>query len=66
MELVLVEIGADDAQAAGVVGGAKAHLVLLRHIVEVQPLALAVGHDALGPDDLAVVAAVQPSPRPRR
>ena len=49
----------DDAQAAGVVGGAIAHLVLLGHIVKVQPLAVGGGHDALGPQDGAVFAGVQ-------
>ena len=59
VELMLVQIGADHAQAAGVVGGAEAHLVLLGHVVEVEPLAVGSGHDALGTDDLAVVAAIQ-------
>ena len=59
VELMLVQIGADHAQAAGVVGGAEAHLVLLGHVVEVEPLAGGSGHDALGADDLAVVAAIQ-------
>ena len=59
MELMLVQMGADHAQAAGVVGRAEAHLMLLRHIVEVEPLAVASGHNALGTDDLAVVAAIQ-------
>ena len=59
VELMLVQISADHAQAAGVVGGAEAHLVLLGHVVEVEPLAVGSGHDALGTDDLAVVAAIQ-------
>ena len=37
LQAVLLQLGADDAQAAGVVGGAIAHLVLLGHIVKVQP-----------------------------
>ena len=59
LQAVLLQLGADDAQAAGVVGGAIAHLVLLGHIVKVQPLAVGGGHDALGPQDGAVVAGIQ-------
>ena len=57
-ELVLLQLGADDAQAAGVVGAAVADVLLLRDIVEVQPLA-AAGNDALGPEDGTVVAGIQ-------
>ena len=59
MEPVLVQIGADYAQAACIVGGTKTHLMFFGYIVKVEPLALTIGHNALGPDDLAVFAAVQ-------
>ena len=60
MELILLQPGADDAQPAGVIGGAAADLVLLGHEVVVQPLAaVGSGHDALGAEDGAVLAAVQ-------
>ena len=36
-----------------------AHLVLLGHIVKVQPLAVGGGHNALGPQDGAVFAGIQ-------
>ncbi len=59
-ELILFQLGADDAQTAGVVRRAAAHLMLLGHIVEVQPLAAVGGRDdTLGPQDRAVFAAVQ-------
>ena len=59
VQLMLAELGADDAQSAGVVGGAIAHLVLLGHIVKVQPLAALGADDALGAQDGTVFTAVQ-------
>ena len=50
---------ADHAQSAGIIGAAVAHLVLLRHIVKVDPLALTGRHNALGAQNHAVNTAVQ-------
>ena len=58
-ELVLLQLGADDTQPAGVVGMACPDLMLLGDEVELDPLAALAVHDALGPQDLAVVAGVQ-------
>ena len=58
-EPVLLQIRADDAEAARVVGMTGADLVLLRHVVKFNPGAVLPGHDALGPEDAAVLAAVQ-------
>ncbi len=55
---MLFELRADDAQAARVVGMTRADLVLFGHVVEFEPAVLAV-HDALGAQDVAVVAAVK-------
>ena len=58
-ELVLLQLGADDTQPAGVVGMACPDLMLLGDEVELDPLAALAVHDAFGPQDLAVVAGVQ-------
>lgn len=55
---MLFELCADDAQAARVVGMARADLVLFGHVVEFEPAVLAV-HDALGAQNVAVIAAVE-------
>ena len=55
---VLVQLAADDAQLAGDIGAAGADLVLAGHHVELVPGVAAV-HNALGTQDLAVLAAVQ-------
>ena len=54
-----LQLGADDTQPAGVVGMACPDLMLLGDEVELDPLAALAVHDALGPQDLAVVAGVQ-------
>ena len=54
-----VELRADDAQAAGVIGMARADLMLLGHVVELDPRAVRAADDALGPEDLTVLAGVQ-------
>ena len=58
-QLVLFQLRADDAQAAGVVGMARPDVVLLGHVVEFDPLAVLAADDALGPQDLAVLSGVQ-------
>ena len=55
---MLFELRADNAQTARIVGMARADLMLFGHVVEFEPAVLAV-HDALGTQDVAVVAAVQ-------
>ena len=55
---ILFQLGADHAQLSGDVRGAGADLVLAGHHVKLVPGVAAV-HDALGPQDLAVLAAVQ-------
>ena len=57
-QLRLVQVCADDAQTAGVVGMTCADFVLFGNVVELDPAALAV-HDALGAEDLTVFAGVQ-------
>ena len=42
LQLALVQLCTDDAQTAGVVGLAGAHLVLAGHIVELQPAGITV------------------------
>ena len=56
---MLVDLGADDAQAAHDVGRAVAHIDLAGDIVKVDPLAVLPGHDALGTEDRAEDAAVE-------
>ena len=58
-QLLLVQLRADDAEAAGVVGAAGPDLVLFRHIVELHPGAVRPAYDALGPENPAVPAGVQ-------
>ena len=48
---MLVDLHADHAQAAGVIGCAVANLVLAGNVVEVQPLAVGEGQDALRAQD---------------
>ena len=55
---MLFELRADNAQTARVVGMTRADLVLFGHVVKFEPAVLAV-HDALGAQNVAVVAAVQ-------
>ena len=59
VQLMLAELGADDAQAAGIVGGAAAHLMFFGHIVKMEPLAALGRNNALGTQDRAVFAAIQ-------
>ena len=53
------QLSADDAQLADHSGRAHAHIVLLGHIVEVDPAAILAGNDALGPQHHAKAAGVQ-------
>ena len=55
----LLQFGADDAQPAGIVGPALPDLPLPGDKIELQPAPLTIGNDALGPEDLAVLTAVQ-------
>ena len=48
---MLVDLRADHAQAAGVVGRAVTDFVLAGHIIEMNPLAVGGGQDALGAQD---------------
>ena len=57
-QLVLLQLGADDTQPAGIVGATLTDLELLRHQVEMEPgLPVVTGHHALGPEDIAVILA---------
>ena len=64
VQLMLAELGADDAQAAGIVSGAAAHLMFFGHIVKMEPLAALGRNNALGAQDHTVLAAVQGSQDP--
>ena len=55
---VFIDFGADDAELAGDVGAAVSYVGLARNIVEVDPVAVFAGNDALGAEDHAEVAAV--------
>ena len=56
---LFVQLGADDDQLAAHIGTAGADLPLAGHIVELQPAVGAAVHDALGPQDHAVLAGIQ-------
>src|SRR5699024_6312749 len=56
---LLIQLRADDAQPSRDGGGAVAQVDLARHKVKVDPLAVRTGHNALGTEDHAVLAAVQ-------
>ncbi len=56
---VFVDLGADDAELAGDVSAAVSNVSLARNIVEVDPVAVFAGNDALGTEDHAEVAAVE-------
>ena len=56
---LLVQLRADDAQPSRDGGGAVAQVDLAGHKVKVDPLAVRTGHNALGTEDHAVLAAVQ-------
>lgn len=56
---VFIDLGADDAELAGDVGAAVSYVGLARNIVEVDPVAVFAGNDALGAEDHAEVAAVE-------
>ena len=58
-QLVLFQAGADDAEPAGVVGAAAAHVKFPGYHVEVEPATLGVGDNALGPEHGAVGPGVQ-------
>ena len=49
-----VQVGADHAQAAGVIGTAVAHNDLSGHIVKLEPFTGCILQDALGAEDPAV------------
>ena len=55
----LVQLGADDAQAAHHIGGAEADIVLAGNEVKVDPLAVLTGHDTLGAQDDAVLTGIK-------
>jgi len=56
---VFIDFGADDAELAGDVGAAVSYVGLARNVVEVDPVAVFTGNDALGAEDHAEVAAVE-------
>ena len=58
-DAVFIQLGADDAQAAHHVGSAVADIQLAGDEVEVDPLAVATCHDALGAQNDAVLAGIQ-------
>ena len=58
-DLMLVKLGADNAQLTGDSSAAHADIVLQRHIVEVNPAAVCTGHDAFSPQHQAAVLRIQ-------
>ena len=58
-DLVLVEVGADHAQATDNVGTAHTDIHLLGNVVKVEPLAVLATKDTLGAKHLACLAAVK-------
>ena len=58
-DAAFIQLGADDAQAAHHVGSAVADIQLAGDEVEVDPLAVGTGHDALGAQNDAVLAGIQ-------
>ena len=56
---VFVDLGADDAELAGDVRAAVSDVGLTRHVVEVDPVAVLAGDDALGAEDHAEITAVE-------
>ena len=58
-DAAFIQLGADDAQAAHHVGSAVADIQLAGDKVEVDPLAVGTGHDALGAQNDAVLAGIQ-------
>ena len=50
-----VQVGTDDAQAAGIVGAAVAHIDFTGNIVKLEPFPGRVLQDALGPQDFSVL-----------
>ena len=58
-DAALIQLGADDAQAAHDVGSAVADIQLAGDEVEVDPLTVAACHDALGAQNDAVLAGIQ-------
>ena len=56
---VFIDFGADDAELAGDVGAAVSYVSFARNVVEVDPVAVFAGNDALGAEDHAEVAAVE-------
>ena len=55
----LVQLGADDTEAAHHIGGAEADILLAGDEVKVDPLAVSARHDALGTQNDAVLAGIQ-------
>ena len=49
-----VQIGPDDAEAAGVIGAAVPQINLSRHIIKLEPRAGRVLQNALGPEHFSV------------
>ena len=58
-DAAFIQLGADDAQAAHNIGSAVADIQLAGDKVEVDPLAVGTGHDALGAQNDAVLAGIQ-------
>ena len=58
-DAALIQLGADDTQTAHHVGSAVADIQLAGDEVEVDPLAVGTGHDALGTQNDAVLAGIQ-------
>ena len=56
---VFIDLGADDAELAGDVGAAVSNVSLARNVVEVDPVAVFAGNDALGTEDHAEITAVE-------
>lgn len=58
LETALIQLGADDAKSAGDAGGTAAEILLLRHVVKVDPAILTL-HGALAAKHHAVLLRIQ-------
>lgn len=56
---VFIYLGSDDAEFAGYVGSTGSYICFTRYIIEVDPVSVFAGDDALGTEDHAEIAAVE-------
>ena len=56
---VFIYLGSDDAEFAGYVGSTGSYICFTRYIIEVDPVSVFAGDDALGTEDHAEITAVE-------